>query len=42
VEAEREENYGAPGGIRTPDTQFRGLVVLGVAPCSLQFVNIRP
>ena len=33
-------NGGAPGGIRTPDTQFRSLVVNGVAACSLLFVNI--
>ncbi len=35
------ENSGAPGGIRTPDTQFRSLVAQGVAACSPLFVNSR-
>ena len=36
-----EEEDGAPGGIRTPDTQFRRLVMKGMAACSLLFVNVR-
>ena len=39
--SQKEEQTGAPGGIRTPDTQFRSLVVQGVAPCSPLFVNSR-
>src|SRR5438105_4503739 len=31
----------APGEIRTPDTQFRRLVVQGVAACSPLFVKVR-
>jgi hypothetical protein len=37
----RQKANGAPGGIRTPDTQFRRLVVEKVVTCSLLFVKVR-